>query len=117
MNSGYTPGMTPNGNTPNMALPNGMLGFCGQTPSGPSGIVSTSSDALNSLIAWCQEIQEQGSQQNLVVFVCGGCFEYKKAVLDVSKMQDTSEGTILVRVNLQVDMQSVYTVYVPKKLI
>lgn len=51
------------------------------------------------------------------MFICGGNFEYKKVSLDVSKLQESGEGTILVRVNVPVEMQTNYTVFVPKKLI
>lgn len=106
---GMTPGITPNG----------------ATPSGPQ-VSGQGEQAVKSLISWCQDMQENQmmnqigtnvSQQELEVFLCGASFEYKKATLDLGKMQETGEGSILVRVNVPVDMQATYTVFVPKKLI
>jgi hypothetical protein len=116
---GMTPGMTP-GFTP---------GFTpGMTPSGEgngTGSKSEAADAaIESLASWYADIQdsrmqvESGSQAcELEVFLCGGNFEYKKASVDLAKMQETGEGSIMVRVNAQVDPQTSYTVFVPKKLI
>ncbi len=58
-----------------------------------------------------------GSTHELEVFICGGSFEFKKASLELGRIQETGEGAILVRINIPVEMQSTYTVYVPKKLV
>ena len=50
------------------------------------------------------------------MFLCGGGFNYKKASLDVAKMQETGDGSIMVRINVPIDETSTYTVYIPKKL-
>ena len=66
-----------------------------------------------------QESQMNGQQQSaeLEVFVSGGNYSYKKASLDICKLTETAEGVIMVRANVQVEMGSQYTVFVPKKLI
>ena len=85
----------------------------GQSPAGNAPI---SADAISNLIGWYQESQDEGKQSDLEVFISGGGFNYKKASLDVSKMQETGDGTIMVRINVAIDETSVYTVYIPKKL-
>ena len=75
-----------------------------------------SADAISNLLGWYQESQDEGKQSELEVFISGGGFNHKKASLDVAKMQETGDGTIMVRVNLPIDETSIYTVYIPKKL-
>ena len=75
-----------------------------------------SSDAISNLLGWYQEREEEGRPCELEIFISGGGFNYKKACLDVSKLQEVSQGCIMVRVNTPVDMDSTYTVYIPKKL-
>ena len=67
-------------------------------------------------MGWYNEREEEGRTCELEVFICGGGFNYKKASLDVSKLQDDGQGAIWVRVNSPVDMVSTYSVYIPKKL-
>jgi len=50
------------------------------------------------------------------VFICGGNYDFKKASLDVGKMQETGDGQLMVRVNIPVE-HCQYKVFVPKKLI
>lgn len=52
----------------------------------------------------------------LEVFICGGNYDYKKASLDVGKIQETGDGQLMVRVNIPVELCQ-YKVFVPKKLI
>lgn len=75
-----------------------------------------SADAISNLIGWFQESQDEGKHSDLEVFISGGGFNYRRASLDVAKMQETGDGSIMVRVNVPVDETSIYTVYIPKKL-
>ena len=98
------------------------FGTPGSTPVGPVATTmggsneNKSVDAISNLLGWYQEREEEGRPCELEIFVSGGGFNYKKACLDVSKLQDAGQGIIMVRVNTPVDMISTYTVHIPKKL-
>lgn len=66
-----------------------------------------------------QEQQINGSPGSieLEVFLSGGNYSYKKASLDIGKLQETGEGVIMIRVNTQLELGTQYTVFVPKKLV
>jgi len=118
---------TPGGFSPSQFMsqtPGGPIGGTptGFTPSGPqqintSTVAASGTEAISNLISWCQESQEDGRLGELEIFMSGGGFNYKKASLDVSKLQDAGDGAIYVRVNIPVDMVSSYTVFIPKKLV
>ena len=111
-------GGTPNGGTPmgQTQMINTLTGGSAQQQTVNSASSAISVDAISNLIGWYQESQDEGKQSDLEIFISGGGFSYKKASLDVSKMQETGDGTIMVRVNVPIDETSVYTVYIPKKL-
>lgn len=64
----------------------------GSTPVGPNHQTThgknDSSDAISNLLGWYNEREEEGRTCELEVFISGGGFNFKKASLDVSKLQD-----------------------------
>lgn len=72
---------------------------------------------MNSLLNWHQDSLEEGGRQELEIFITGGVYEFKKALIDIGKIINTEDGVIMARINTQIDDQATYKVYIPKKLI
>jgi hypothetical protein len=92
------------------------MGGSSSTPGGGLGS-SPSCDAVASLVSWVQEREEEGKQALLEVFLSGGALSHKKACLDLSRMHESGDGAVIVRINVPIDQTSNYTVFIPKKLV